>query len=189
MGSTDATGYGPQPELTDGVVLLTPFRAEDARTMVEWDHDPNIALWFDFPPLPPEHEHVEHVRGVIAQWHEDYAVGSRIAWAVRDPTNGRLLGSVELRPRQDGAADVSYATHPAHRGRGFATRALRLACAWAFDHGFARLVVEYDTRNVPSANVARGAGFVEIERRPGGMSYEHGGSPGDAVIAELRPLS
>ena len=120
----DRRAWGPQPQLTDGVVLLTRFREEDTRTIVEWDHDPDIARWFDFPPLPPEYEHLERVRGVIAAWHKDYAAGSRIAWAVRDPTTERPLGSVELRPREDGAADVSYATHPAQRGRGFATRAL-----------------------------------------------------------------
>lgn len=38
-----------------------------------------------------------------------------------------------------------------------------------------------------SAGVAHSVSFVEIERRPGGMTYEHGGSSGDAVVVELRP--
>jgi RimJ/RimL family protein N-acetyltransferase len=185
----NVSAWSPHPELTDGVVHLTSFRDGDAPTMVEWNHEADIARWFDFPPLPPERKHLDHVRGVIADWHEDYIAGSRIAWAVRHPTTGGLLGAVELRPREDGGADASYTTHPAHRRRGFATRALRLACVWAFDHGLDRVVVEYDARNVASAHVARAAGFVEIERRPGGMTYEHGESPGDSVIAELRPLS
>jgi RimJ/RimL family protein N-acetyltransferase len=184
---TNASHWGPQPELTDGVVTLTAFEEEDVPTMVEWDGDPEMARWFDFPPLPPEREHSDHVRGVIAAWHAEYQAGTRIPWAVTDMLTGRLLGSVELRPREDGGADVSYSTHPAHRRKGFATRALRLASSWALEHGFTHLVAEYDARNLESASVARGAGFVEIDRRRGEMTYEHGGSPGDRVVAERRP--
>lgn len=180
-------GRSSPPTLTDGVVLLTPFRVDDAPTMVEWDHDPEMSRWFDFPPLPPEAEHLASVGGVIARWRDEYEAGTTIPWAVRDPVSERLLGSVELRPRPDGGSDASYGTHPASRGRGIATRALRLASDWAFEHGFDRVVVEVDARNVPSARVAAAAGFVEIERRPGGMTYEHGGSPGDAIVMERRP--
>ena len=76
LGTNDRTSGKPQPELSEGVVLLTPFHAADAAMMVEWDHDLDIARWFDFPPLPPEQEHLERVRGVIARWHEEYAAGS-----------------------------------------------------------------------------------------------------------------
>jgi RimJ/RimL family protein N-acetyltransferase len=48
------------------------------------------------------------------------------------------------------------------------------------------VVLELDARNVASAGVARAAGFEEIERRSGGMTYENGGSPGEAVSMELR---
>jgi RimJ/RimL family protein N-acetyltransferase len=59
-------------------------------------------------------------------------------------------------------------------------------CSWAVDHGFTHLVAEYDARNLASAGVARAAGFVEIDRRRGDMTYDHGGSPGDRIVAELR---
>jgi RimJ/RimL family protein N-acetyltransferase len=183
-----ANAWGPQPILTDDVVTLTPIESEDAPTMAKWDRDPEIARWFDFPPLPEESAHVEHVLGVITRWHQEYAAGTRAAWAVRDAQTTQLLGSVELRPRADGGADASFATHPAQRRRGFAARALSLACIWAFDvGGFERVVVEHDARNVASEGVARTVGFVEIGRRPGGMTYEHGESPGEAVVMELRP--
>src|SRR5262245_30191842 len=130
MATTD-----PQPELTDCVVRLTPFLDEDAPMMVEWNHDPDIARWFDFAPLPSDSEHLEHVRRVIACWHDDYVAGSRIPWAVRDADTGHLLGQVELRPSTDGGAAAPYTTHPLHRGQGIPTRALRLACAWGFEQG------------------------------------------------------
>jgi RimJ/RimL family protein N-acetyltransferase len=180
--------WGPQPILTDDIVTLTCVLNEDAPTMAEWDHDPEIARWFDFPPPSEGSEQVERVLGVIARWQQEYAAGVRITWAVRDAQTTRLLGSVELRPRADGGADASYTTHPAHRRQGIAARALRLACAWALDEGgFERVIVEHDARNVASEGVARAVGFVEIGRRPGGMTYEHGESPGEAVVMELRP--
>ena len=97
------------------------------------------------------------------------------------------MGHVELRPRNANEVDVSYTINPDHRRRGFATRAVRLASTWAFEHGFSRIVAEWDARNAASGGVARAAGFVVVDRRPGGRTYENGGTPGDAVIAELRP--
>jgi hypothetical protein len=70
---------GPQPELTDGVVSLTAFREEHVPATVAWDHDPEMARWFDFPALPPEREHIEHVHGVIAVWHAEYQAGTKTA--------------------------------------------------------------------------------------------------------------
>jgi hypothetical protein len=49
----NVSAWSPHPELTDGVVHLTSFRDGDAPTMVEWNHEADIARWFDFPPLPP----------------------------------------------------------------------------------------------------------------------------------------
>ena len=158
-----------QPTLTNGVVVLTPFREEDAPIMVEWDHDTGMARWFDFPSLPDEAEHLEHVRSVIAKWHAAYAEGTTIAWAVRRTGSEQLISWQSFVHDLDGGTDASYATHPDYRRQGLATRALRLISQWALvGGGFARVVLELDARNVASAAVARAVGFVEIERRPEG---------------------
>src|SRR4051794_8431314 len=124
-----------QPTLSDGVVMLTPSSIDDAPTMVQWDHDSEMARWFDWELVPPKPEDLRHAQEVVERWHREYALGQRIPWAVRDPTREHLLGSVELRPRVDAGADASYATSPLFRGMGYATRALRLACGWAFSEG------------------------------------------------------
>jgi len=174
------------PILSDGVVTLTPFTIEDAATMVEWDHDREMARWFDWPLVSPTPDDLRHAQQVVERWQREYARGERIPWAVRDSARDRLLGSVELRPRPDGGADASYATHSQYRRMGYATRALRLACGWGLEvAGFNRVVVEYDARNVGSAHVASAVGFVEFERRPGESTYEaNGTTPGDLVLAE-----
>src|SRR4051794_31255191 len=104
-----------QPTLSDGTVTLTPFTRQDAPTMVEWDHDSEMARWFDWELVPPTPNDLEHAHQVLERWQREYALGERIPWAVRDSGLGHLVGSVELRPRPDGGADASYATHPAYR--------------------------------------------------------------------------
>jgi len=175
-----------QPTLSDGVVTLTPFTGDDASTMVEWDHDRDMARWFDWPLQPRTPDDLRHAQQVVERWQREYALSERVPWAVRDSANDRLLGSVELRPRTDGGADASYATDSQYRGMGYATRAFRLACDWALEvAGFDRVVVEYDARNVASGRVARAVGLVEVQRRPGESTYEaNGTTPGDLVVVE-----
>ncbi|MGH2826361.1 MAG: GNAT family N-acetyltransferase [Actinomycetota bacterium] len=165
---------------------LRPFARRTPRRWSSGTTNAEMARWFDFPPLPAESEHLARVRHVIRAWQADYAAGVRIAWAVRDKRTCALVGSVELRPRADGGVDASYATHPTHRGRGLASRSLRLACKWALERaGFNRVVVEYDARNAASGAVAKAAGFIQVDYRVGGMRYEHADGPGDAVLLEL----
>jgi RimJ/RimL family protein N-acetyltransferase len=177
-----------QPTLTDGVVTLTPFRSEDAATLAGWDHDAEMARWFDWPLVAPSSGDLDDAKQVLERWKREFAAGERIPWAVRDSITGQLLGSVELRPRADGGADASYATSAPYRGRGCAARALRLVRDWGLGVvGFDRIVAEFDSRNEASRRVAKAAGFVEVEEHPGGFRYEANGTePGDLIVAVAR---
>src|SRR4051812_47674004 len=75
---------------------------------------------------------ISHTRKGSSSGGSKSLASARVPWAVRNSGDDRLLGSVELRPRPDGGADASYATHPQYRGRGYAARALDLVCDWAF---------------------------------------------------------
>ncbi|MFL5909842.1 MAG: GNAT family N-acetyltransferase [Gaiellaceae bacterium] len=178
-----------QPALTDGVVTLTPFTLDDAPIMVQWDHDSEMAKWFDWPLVPPAPHDLQHAQQVVERWRREYVLGERIPWAVRNSATTELLGSVELRPRSDGGADASYATHEPYRGTGYASRALRLVCRWAFEVArFNRIIAEYDARNIASSRVAMAAGFVEVGRGIGESTYEaNRTAPGDLVTAVLQP--
>jgi hypothetical protein len=72
--------WGLQAFLMDGVVLLTPFQKDDAPTLMEWDRDPEMARWFDFPALAPA-AHLDFAHHLVAKGHRDYESGVRIAWA------------------------------------------------------------------------------------------------------------
>ena len=82
-------------------------------------------------------------------------------------------------PRGD--ANVSYTGHPAYRGQGNVSRAVRLVARFLRDHsaaGSAHIVV--DARNEPSLRVARAVGAAETER----WADEHGRT----MIRHVLPL-
>ncbi|MER8041476.1 GNAT family N-acetyltransferase [Streptomyces sp. NPDC094032] len=87
---------------------------------------------------------------------------------------GRCVGSVGLRFAAAGLAhgdvDVTYRLHPDARGRGFATRAVLLACAHARCEGARRAVIQTPADDPAAAAVARRAGFL----RRGQISHRDG---------------
>ncbi|MGK2950297.1 MAG: GNAT family N-acetyltransferase [Acidimicrobiales bacterium] len=64
-----------------------------------------------------------------------------------------------------GEANVSYSTHPEHRGQGVASSAVRLAVRFLRDQTGARTAhLLIDQANVPSLRVARAVGATERQR-------------------------
>ncbi|MFB9436465.1 GNAT family N-acetyltransferase [Streptomyces showdoensis] len=98
----------------------------------------------------------------------------------RDPVRsfgiraGRCVGRVGLRFAATGLAhgdvDVTYELRPEARGRGFATRAVLLACAHARCAGARRAVIQTPAGHPAAAAVARRAGFL----RRGQISHRDG---------------
>jgi RimJ/RimL family protein N-acetyltransferase len=82
---------------------------------------------------------------------------------VIDAQTRALVGSIGVHDL-DGRSrkgEVGYWIAREHRGRGAATRALRLLARWALGElGLARLELLADVRNVASHRVAERAGFV-----------------------------
>lgn len=71
-----------------------------------------------------------------------------------------LVGQVGLGDRGDGAIELGYGIAPGHRGRGYATRAVRLITRWLLDDGLADSVeLRIDQGNAASQRVAAAAGF------------------------------
>jgi ribosomal-protein-serine acetyltransferase len=157
----------PEPPLSDGVVSLRPWRADDAAELVAaLDGDEEIASWLDSIPQPytdPD------ANAWLAQAGRAWAEGTSFPFAVVDARSRRLLGGMGLRwnDRVNQVGEVGYWARAEVRGRGVTTRALRLVADWALaEAGCERLVVRADTQNVPSQRVAERAGFVRegVER-------------------------
>ncbi len=123
------------PTLTDGLVTLRAHRLEDVDAIVEQCVDPNTLRWTTVPRGYTREEATAFVERIAAEW----AVpdGNRY-WAIEYADSGRprFGGTIDLRPGvSPTTADVGFGLHPAARGRGVMSRAVRLVAAHAFEVG------------------------------------------------------
>jgi RimJ/RimL family protein N-acetyltransferase len=146
-------------ELTDGVVRLRALRADDLADVVVAARDPEAQRWTTIPSPYGEADARFFVLDYSTQrWAED---GGGL-WAVCTPADARYAGAMEVRrdPADPEMADVGFVAAPWARGRGYTTRALRLACAWAFASlGVVRIEWRAYVGNDGSRRVAEKAGF------------------------------
>jgi RimJ/RimL family protein N-acetyltransferase len=151
----------PEPPLADEVVALRPWRADDAPAVAAAiDGDPEIAAWLDEVPQPYG---LDDAHEYIAACKRGWAEGAGAFFAVVDPADGTLLGSLGLRLAglPQGVAEVGYWIAREARGRGVASHAVRLAARWILGEvGIERLQLRADTLNVSSQRVAEKAGFT-----------------------------
>src|SRR5690349_17650252 len=120
------TEASDQPTLTDGDITLRPWRDEDVATAVA-GHDEVIAHWFGWPP---DGVTAERMQKAIHDWRAAYADGrSVVGFAIEH--DGVLSGSVDVRRRTPGVGELSWALYRGRRGRGVATRAVRLLADYA----------------------------------------------------------
>lgn len=149
-----------QPTLTDGVVTLRAWRDDDVAEAVE-GHDEVIAHWFGWQQVTPTRERMaEAIRG----WRVAYAEGRRVVSfaVVRDD---RLIGSCEVRRTAEGVGELSWALYAGERGRGSATRAVRVLADYAMTEegrgglGLGRVEAKIEPGNEASLRVATRAGL------------------------------
>jgi RimJ/RimL family protein N-acetyltransferase len=149
----------PDPPLTDGVVTLRPWTERDVRAIAAACRDPEIAQWIDDVPVPYRDA---DARAYVAVSRRGWKESSLAAFAVTDAVSGEVLGScgVHWHDHQQGVAEIGYWVKRAARGRGVATRAVRLVSRWAIEVcGVQRLQLRADARNQASLRVAERAGF------------------------------
>jgi RimJ/RimL family protein N-acetyltransferase len=178
----------PDPPLSDGVVTLRPWTDRDIPTLVRLcNGDPDLVCWLRFPEPYMEDDARAYLAAGGRGWHGD---AFETPFAVVDANNGDVLGAcgVLWNDSPHGVADVGYWTAREARGRGVATRALRLLAHWVLvDVGFERLQLQAETRNTASIRVAEKAGFtkqgvIRSER----ANPKDGGRSDHALYAILR---
>ena len=154
---------------SDDVVYLDEFKLADAPRCSQRTKMPNIASVLDSLPifLPS----IEHSENVIIGWIKDRQLGVRNTYAVRDANSSSVVGGCEIRPKDGTNANLSYWTHPAHRGRGIATRAVSIAYRIAAGLGITQLEILVDEDNAASRQVAIKNGFKESGVRDGRLRY------------------
>ena len=137
--------------LTDGVIVVRDWAEDDLATLVELARDPDTLRY----TRVPDDNSVEQARQLLT-------AGSQPPTLIADAASGEIVGSGGLvRDLGDGRAEIGYWVAPAHRGRGIATRLVRLVSDWALgEGGFARAELHVNPQNAASARVAEKAGFV-----------------------------
>lgn len=149
----------PDPPLTDGVVRLRAWRALDEPALLESCRDSLIGRYTHVPSPYRASDARAWVTGQGGRLQE----GISLDLAIADVATDALQGAIGMHAFrwQDRRAEVGYWLAPEARGRGTATRALRLLANWALGPlGLARLDLFAEEENAPSVRVAERAGFV-----------------------------
>jgi RimJ/RimL family protein N-acetyltransferase len=156
--------------LTDDVIRLRPWQLTDAEWYADAARDPMIQQFTSEPPTLT----ADDVRNAIAGLAKRES--NTAGFVICDAVTGERLGNIGL-VHAAGVAEVSYWLAAGARGRGVATRALRLISRWAFDRiGLDELRLWTHVDNLASRKVAERAGFHrspehDLERRVKGASW------------------
>src|SRR5262249_9690494 len=92
-------------------------------------------------------------------------------WWFLFEVNGVPVGSIGVSDFTPDGSDCEFGrltVNPEHRGKGYATRGMRLALDYARAHGVRRVHVEVFVENVHSHQLTLTLGFVETGRRVDG---------------------
>ena len=149
----------PNPALSDGVVSLRPFRDTDAAVAAAWCRDADIVRWSGAPANHDE----KSALAWAAMTETPYSADDVLALVITDAASGAALGSVDLRRPSETdpeLGEVGFLLGPEARGRGIATRSMRLLLTYAFDElGIARVQALSHPENPASAKVLERLGF------------------------------
>ena len=118
-------------------------------------HDPETRRRLnDAPPAGTAQESVERAE---RQW----STGKGAPFVIVDPDDGRPLGLLNVQfGDDDEVASLAVSVFPEARGRGVASRALRLGALWGIrELGLARVVAEAAADNHASIRAIEKAGF------------------------------
>lgn len=113
------------PRLSDGVVTLRAHGEDDLDRVVEQSQDPVSIAWTVVPVPYTREDAKQFVRHAMpGGWESDQE------WGFAVEHEGRYAGTVSLRNRDQGRAEIAFGAHPEVRGRGVMSRALRLLLEW-----------------------------------------------------------
>jgi RimJ/RimL family protein N-acetyltransferase len=152
-------------------VRLRRWRHTDAERVVQACSDERTRHWLAHS-LPSPYT-LDDARSFLAGSGREAKEGNSLSWCVADPRSDVCLGSVaimDLRHAMGTTGEIGYWAHPAARGRGVMSEAVRLAVRHAFilpeDGGLGRHRLQLITAdgNLASQHVARTNGFVEVGR-------------------------
>jgi RimJ/RimL family protein N-acetyltransferase len=145
--------------LTDGAIRLVPLSSDHLDGLARLIADPEVIRNTRVPDEPEE----GFERTWLAAYEAGAKDGTRDGFAIEDAQTGAFLGMAGLVAieREENQAEIGYVVAREARGRGIATRALKLVT----DHGLGKLALDrvqllIDAENEPSLRVAERCGYV-----------------------------
>lgn len=141
-------------DITDGVVLLSAPTSGDVDRITHLCQDADVARW---TTVPSPYRRTDAEGFLVEEVDPGWADGTAATWGVREPSTGVLCGTVRVDLVAD--AEIGFWIGAPSRGRGWATRAARLACASAFSHGVDHVRWKAIVGNEASLRVASKVGF------------------------------
>jgi ribosomal-protein-alanine N-acetyltransferase len=149
----------PVEGLDDGIVRLRLMTEADVPAVVEAVQDPEIPRWTRVP-VPYGEGDARQFRRIT---YNGLEAGTDLAALIVSADEGELLGAVGIHgiEPESGRCSAGYWVTASARGRGVASRALRLICGYAFDElRVQRIELWIDPENKPSLSVAETVGFT-----------------------------
>ncbi|MCW2527234.1 MAG: GCN5-related N-acetyltransferase [Pseudonocardiales bacterium] len=174
----------PAAGLSDDRLTLRIARRADAPARLRESSDSEVLRWsFTGRPVTAE----EAARQVTLA-ELDWLVGRRGELSLVDEASGEVAGSMVLRlAGPPGIGGIGYNVLPQLRGRGYASRALRMLAEWALGPGgFSRLELGAKSGNIASQRTAINAGFVEDGVRAARLHNADGTFADEVRFARLR---
>jgi RimJ/RimL family protein N-acetyltransferase len=163
----------PPLSYTDGVVTIRRQHVSDIDADLGAKDDEQIDwLWLSgqrdqWEAMTPDERRQHALSGLRAN-HDAFVTGPKWTFAV-DTADTSYVAYVDCDLANEhvpaGEANISYASHPAHRGRGYVSRAVQLMLQFLRDHTGARTAhILIDARNTASLRVAASVGAAEVGR-------------------------
>ncbi|GGD00821.1 acetyltransferase [Tersicoccus solisilvae] len=181
MPETSLRPVAVVPLIEGETVRLRPLREDDVPALVENCRDEQARRFVPVPLDYTEDDALTFLRRTVPDgWRE----GSGHVFAVADPADDVLLGTVGLHAFRATTADVGVNIGPAARGRGVGTAACRLLIDYAVEGlGLRTLYWQAFVGNVASLALARRLGFTLHAELPGFAALR--GEPVDVWLLGL----
>ena len=161
-----------KPELSDGKIVLRPLTVADAHEHLAGE-DAEQVRWLSGQPAT-----LDSVRAwIVASDQSWQSGGDRRNFGAFDVPTGHLVGNIEAQFAHQELADdevnIAYATFSKWRGRGIASRAVRILTDWVMTFDAVQgAVIRIHPDNEASIRVARATGFADL-----GLIVERDGTP------------
>ena len=149
------------PELYTPRLYLRAMLVADAEDMFDYAKDPEVSQFLTWDAHPD----VGFTKKYLTYVGQQYRTGNFFDWAVIHRESGRMIGTCGFTcfRYESNAAEIGYVLHPAYRGRGLATEAVRAIMEFGF--------LELDLHRIEARYMQENAASRQLMDRVG-MTFE-----------------